>query len=331
MGGISSKLDVAYRLSLRNPASRRELVRALVRGSNGRCFSLAYRLSPQNIFPAALLDLAVAYLSILYPDTPRRMEAISPSAICICGDSSGANIAIAFLQLILYLQRQDPSKQARIRWRGRDVILPFPASIVIHSAYLDLTRSLPSEIKNLDVDVIPTPRNPPVLSSSYIQDAIWPTQPARHHVYAPTELLTHPLVSPVTATDWRSCSSKVLFIVGQECLLDGNVVVTQRMASQGLEVRFDLYKAMPHDFLVLFATSDLGRESLVSWRAFAQQSVYRPKERQQYEGQALIRGPGARQQRIMSISELILPVANHELLSLMQAQIAAWGPAVPRV
>lgn len=302
----------------------------LVSGTNDQCFSLAYRLSPQNVFPAALLDLAVAYLSLLYPDPQSGLVAISPSKICICGDSSGGNIALAFSQLILHLQRRNISKQAHVRWRGVDVILPCPASIVVHSAYLDLTRSLPSESKNLGLDIIPTPKQAPMPSSTYIQDSIWPAEPARHHVYAQTELLTNPLVSPVTATDWRDCPSKILFIVGQECLLDGNIVVAQRMAAQGVHVRFDLYEGMPHDFLVLFGGSDVGKRCLASWRDFGQQSIDLSKETWQDKGRVLIRGTTARQLRTMPISELASPVADSDLLALMQAQIAAWGPAVPR-
>jgi acetyl esterase/lipase len=296
---------------MRNPASRRAIVHSLAKLTSGRCFSVAYRLSPQNVFPSALLDLLVVYLSLLHPPPGSRHAAVPATDICISGDSSGANIALALLQLILHLQQRSLDGQA----------------LATHSGYFDLTRSLPSETANLPFDVIPSPYAPPSPQSSFLPDSIWPASSPRHHVYAPTALLTHPLVSPITSPSWRGCPTRVWLSVGQECLADGSIVLAKRMALQGVAVVLEMYAGMPHDFLVMFMSTKTGQACLESWAAFARESVEGAvgwREKNMNAQADIVRMNGTRE--AVDLERLEPRYTLEEIVEGMEAQIARWGP-----
>ena len=48
-----------------SPQSYRRIVAKLAALTCGRVLTVGYRLAPQNSFPAALLDILIAYLSLL--------------------------------------------------------------------------------------------------------------------------------------------------------------------------------------------------------------------------------------------------------------------------
>lgn len=291
---------------------------------------MSYRLSPQHMFPAALLDLLVVYLSLLYPTETSRHAAFPATSICICGDSSGTNIALAFLQLIHELRKQQQGRHsiATVRWNGQDVSIPHPRVVAAHSGYLDLTRSLPSESVNLPFDIIPTARLPPVEPSRYLQDAIWPTNPPRHHVYVPNTLLTHPLVSPVTARDWSCCPTRVWLSVGQECLADGNILLAKKMAEQGVDVVLEMYQGMPHDFLVLLPSSAAGQACLDRWAAACATQKFRGQQMLKKSGSAataFVRSAKGEWQE-MELFQMQPHRTREELIQGMEETILRWGP-----
>jgi hypothetical protein len=71
---------------LMDPATHRGTVNRLARMTGGRCYSVRYRLSPQAVFPAALLDAFVSYLTLLYPPPGAYHEAVKAEHIVISGD-----------------------------------------------------------------------------------------------------------------------------------------------------------------------------------------------------------------------------------------------------
>jgi len=82
------------------PATVRPATAALAKLTRGRCFSVDYRLSPQNSFPGALVDVLGAYLSLLYPPPGSYHKAVSSCSIVLAGESSGAYLVLALLLII---------------------------------------------------------------------------------------------------------------------------------------------------------------------------------------------------------------------------------------
>lgn len=283
------------------------------------------------MFPAALLDLLVVYLNLLYPLSGSNHPTSVSRTICICGDSSGGNIALAFLQLVLCLQRQSPSGTADVIWNGRYVELPCPRVVVSHSGYLDLVRSLPSETENSKYDLIPAACISPFPQASYLQDSIWPAPSPRNHVYAPNKLLTHPLVSPVTASDWENQSTAVLLSVGQECLADGSIVLAKRMAEQGVMVKLECYDGMPHDFVVAMTSSRYGQECLNSWAMFAKGTTTEPALTSFDLGKQAVIWDVSGHNHVKDITSVPGPErALDELVQGMKDTIAGWERPPPR-
>ncbi|KAL9087449.1 MAG: hypothetical protein Q9159_003661 [Coniocarpon cinnabarinum] len=146
---------------LMDPSSHRPLAARLCEIAGCcRALSIRYRLSPQNPFPAAILDSLVAYLSLLYPHTSSLHQASDASKIVFAGDSAGGNISMALLQLLLHLRRKfDPQKGPTLRFNGRDIPLPLPlpAGVATNAAWSDFTRSSPSNFTNAHYDYLPLP------------------------------------------------------------------------------------------------------------------------------------------------------------------------------
>jgi acetyl esterase/lipase len=71
---------------LMDPATHRPATKKLARLTGGRCYSVRYRLAPQNPFPAALLDALVSYFTLLYPPPDAFHQPIHPACIVFAGD-----------------------------------------------------------------------------------------------------------------------------------------------------------------------------------------------------------------------------------------------------
>ena len=229
-----------------SPSKFRDISGTLSKLTGGRCFSVAYRLAPQNPFPAALLDLFVAYLSLLYPPPGSFHEPIPASAIVLVGDSSGAGVCLALLQLILHLRRQSSGTDPKIRFHGKDVLLPVPAGFAGLSTSADLTHSQHSWVANAKHDVLPL--EPPPIRASQPACDIWPSTPPRGDLYCDLSAICHPLVSPTAAIDWTG-APPLRFACGEEMLADEGAVIARRAAQQGVCVEWEQFEAMPHSFV----------------------------------------------------------------------------------
>ncbi|KAF2199857.1 acetyl-hydrolase [Delitschia confertaspora ATCC 74209] len=232
---------------LLDPATYRPVTGKLARLTGGRVFSVRYRLSPQNPFPAALVDALHAYLALLYPPPGSYHTPILASEIVVGGDSAGGLLSTALLQLLLHLHRTKPSDQTlpKIRFHGKDVEVPLPAGLALTSPWLDVTRSLPSIESGVKYDYLPPPshtsrKSPPA-------DECWPANPPRADMYAEGSALCHPLVSTLAAKDWTG-SPPIFIVTGEEMLSDEDAVFAQRLAKQGIRVNWWQFEAMPHCF-----------------------------------------------------------------------------------
>lgn len=72
-----------------NPAVERPATFKLARICGARVFAVDYRLAPQNPFPAALIDVLVAYLHLLFPPPGALHDPVDPAKILILGVSAG--------------------------------------------------------------------------------------------------------------------------------------------------------------------------------------------------------------------------------------------------
>lgn len=69
-----------------DPATHRPTTKKLAKLTKGRCYSVRYRLAPQNPFPAALLDALISYLALLYPPPGAFHQPVRPEHIVFAGD-----------------------------------------------------------------------------------------------------------------------------------------------------------------------------------------------------------------------------------------------------
>jgi hypothetical protein len=87
---------------LLDPAIYRPTTKKLAKLTGGRCYSVRYRLAPQNPFPSALLDALVAYMTLLYPPPDSFHEPVKPEHIVFSGDRY-VFIFVGLVQSVSYL------------------------------------------------------------------------------------------------------------------------------------------------------------------------------------------------------------------------------------
>jgi acetyl esterase/lipase len=271
MKDTRSDLTVLYihggALYLLDPASYRPMCSQLARKTGGRCFSVRYRLAPQHPFPAALLDVFVAYLSLLHPPPGALHDPVPAEKIVFSGDSAGGNLSLALLQLLLQINRS-AKEGDKIRFHDKEVSLPLPvpAGLALNSPWTDLNSSMPSTTTHAKYDYIPSLPDKPRYANIK-PDAIWPAKPPRIDLYCDADLLQHPLVSPLAARDWRG-SPPVWFVVGEECLTDEGRGVAGIMVSQDVTVEWWEFQAMPHVFCAILPGTPVSRVCYEKWTQF---------------------------------------------------------------
>lgn len=111
--------------------------------ADARCLTIHYRLAPQYPFPAALLDIILVYLHFLDPAPGSYHDPVQASSIILAGDSAGASLCLALIQVMLELKRKttmDPS----IRFHNHNIAIQMPAGITLLSVLGDMTQALPS-------------------------------------------------------------------------------------------------------------------------------------------------------------------------------------------
>ncbi|KAH8598973.1 alpha/beta hydrolase fold-domain-containing protein [Bisporella sp. PMI_857] len=267
MKDITSKTTVLYfhggAYYLMDPATHRPTAKKLAKLTKGRCFSVRYRLAPQNPFPAALLDALVSYFTLLYPPPGAFHEPVDPQHIVFAGDSAGGNLSLVLLQTLLELRRQGH----KIRWNGEECEIHLPAGLALCSPWADLTYSSESCKKNGVFDYLPPlgsgaeeRQQPPPCS-------IWPANPPRKNIYAEDAVLCHPLVSPLAAKSWEG-SCPIYIGTGTELLTDEDKFVAQVAATQGVPVVFEQYEAMPHCFAMVLGTLPGSKLFFQRWSSF---------------------------------------------------------------
>ncbi|KAK1250711.1 hypothetical protein MKX08_010714 [Trichoderma sp. CBMAI-0020] len=254
-----------------DPATHRDTVAKLAELTKGRCYSVRYRLAPQDPFPSALLDALVSYFTLLYPPPDAFHEAVKPEHIVFAGDSAGGNLALALLQLLLQLRRTNP----QIQWYGELREVPLPAGVACVSPWVDITQSMPSW-QGQDphpFDYLPKPR--PEFEARIPPCSIWPASPPRKRFYVDDDLATHPLVTLIMNRSWEG-SPPMWMCTGWELLSYEDKALAMKLAADGVSLVFEEYEAMSHCFALFLERLPASQRCLESWASFISTAVESP-------------------------------------------------------
>ncbi|KAL8832913.1 MAG: hypothetical protein Q9170_004674 [Blastenia crenularia] len=253
-----------------SPASSRGVVSKLAKLTGGRCLSLQYRLAPQNPFPTGLLDLIVAYLSLLQPPEGALHATILASSIVLAGDRTGANLCFGLMQFILELGRRQGRSEPTVLFNGHDLRVSCPAGLATLRPNPEQTLSLPSKGRNREYDWLGG--KVPHLESTFPACEAWPASPPRGDLYCESSALTHPLVSPVAAQEWKG-GPPLLIISGQDIFEDGNKLLAQSFAAQDVCVQWEHYQFMPHLFPFFLPALKQSMLCMETWARFCRECI----------------------------------------------------------
>ncbi|KAF3761331.1 acetyl-hydrolase-like protein [Cryphonectria parasitica EP155] len=275
MKEVTSPVTVLYfhggAYYLMDPATHRPTTKKIAKLTGGRCYSVRYRLAPQNPFPAALIDALQSYLALLFPPPGALHDPVRSEDIVFAGDSAGGNLCMALIQLLLDVRRRG---NVEIQWHGQQIhTVPLPAGIALSSPWLDMTHSSASCKTNTpfdylpmleELDKIPRPSCP-----------AWPAQPPRKMLYCDDALITHPLVTLLTAPSWEGCPP-VFMSTGWELLADEDKYMAAHLHSQGVPVVWEEYEGMPHCFAMVLTDHPMSRMCFEAWARFMKEAVESP-------------------------------------------------------
>ncbi|SPO02666.1 related to acetyl-hydrolase [Cephalotrichum gorgonifer] len=254
---------------LLDPSSHRPTTKKLAKLTGGRCYSVRYRLAPQNPFPSALQDALLSYLTLLYPAPDAFHEPVDPKHVVFAGDSAGGNLSMALLQTILEIRRQN----AKVMWFGQEREVPLPGCAALSSPWVDMTLSSESWQRNAEFDYLPA-------SAAQRLEAVppcevWPAKPPRMSYYADDAFLDHPLVTIALAADWRG-APPVYMSVGWELLADEQKFLASKLHASGVKVVFEEYEAMPHCFAMILSRLAEARRCFDGWTGFIRSAIEDP-------------------------------------------------------
>lgn len=247
-----------------NPVTSRTTTTRLAKLTKARIASVGYRLSPQHLFPAALLDVLTAWLSLLYQPPGSQYKSIPAESAIFAGDSAGGNLCLSLIQVILQLRRVQRTANPKVVFHGSLVELPMPRGVALLCPWTDLAMDLPSWQENSNIDWLLEIQ--PIRHKSQPVDDIWPSDPPRGDTYCDSTALYHPLVSPVVASDWTGMPP-LWVACGQERCADSIKVVARRAAQQGVPVAFTEYEGMPHIFPIMLRTLPQSQNCYQDWAA----------------------------------------------------------------
>jgi len=186
--------------------SHRQLICKIAKCS-GKVFAINYRLAPQNMFPAALIDAVSGYLYLI------EEHGISPSKIVISGDSAGGGLTMATLLVL------------------RDMGLPMPAGAAVMSPWMDLSTSFASHQTRDKTDYLPS------FEKLEQHPGLYYTTPT---------LLKHPYVSTLFHPDMEGLPPILIQVGDAERLVDEGLELAIRLLDAGVPLRCEIYGDMPH-------------------------------------------------------------------------------------
>ncbi|EED19449.1 lipase/esterase, putative [Talaromyces stipitatus ATCC 10500] len=256
-------------LYLMDPCTHRVPVAYICKLTGARALNVRYRLAPQNPFPAALVDILTAYLSLIHPPEGSYHEPIPADKIIFAGDSAGGNLSLALLQTLLTLKRTSST----VQFHCREVSIDLPVGISLISPWCDITRSMSSVRDNAIYDYLAPPPHEPAETmyhpATNTPDSIWPTNPPRSDLYCNARLVAHPLVSPLACPKelWKG-SPPIYIAVGEEGLTDEDLITARKIHHAGVPVIVEQYEGMPHVFGFIMIGTAAGKLFFQGWAQY---------------------------------------------------------------
>ena len=193
-----------------SPSTHRRLVSSLCLAGGVKALSVDYRLAPEHPFPAALDDALAAYRWLTGP------AGVPASKVVVAGDSAGGGLAAALLVAL------------------RDAGETQPAGGYLISPWTDLAATGESRRSRASVE--------PML------EVAGEAKSAR--MYAQSEPLDHPLISPLYAN--LSGLAPLFVQVGDhEILLDDSTRLADAAEGAGVDVELTVWPEAFHVFQML--------------------------------------------------------------------------------
>nr|POF15627.1 hypothetical protein CFP56_48821 [Quercus suber] len=239
------------------PALRRPTAGALCKLTGAQSVIVQPRLAPQCPFPAQLLDVLHVYFSLLYPPAGSFHAPVDPQKLVVVADSSGSQLALDIVQVILATQDLQPTR----RFHGRSVPLVLPAGVALQSPAVG--GCLPSWDDNAPYDILPV--DVPYQKPDFPQCAAWPTTPPREDPYTNLPNYMNPLVGPMTAERWHGAPPLYIAIGSKEMQQDPVRVVAQTAARQDVPVLWDEYELMPHNWPMMMPGWPQSERCMQNW------------------------------------------------------------------
>jgi acetyl esterase/lipase len=248
--------------SFGSPVAYRAASVRLARMTKARVASIKYRLSPNNTFPAAILDTLIAYASLISPPAGAPWSAVPADKIVLAGNSAGSNLELGLTKFLLEWAKISPTSEIS-DFHGHPLILSLPAGIASVSGWCDPCDALPSWHANGEYDILGVLQ--PVCMPNHPTDSLWPTTPPREHPYCVAATLDHELICPAAVRDWHGAPPMWFACGSEERGVDGNRVVASQAAKSGVTVIWNEYEGMLHDFPLIMGKLPQAKHAMISW------------------------------------------------------------------
>lgn len=187
--------------------------------------SIDYGCSPNHLFPSAIEETKVVYSWMLE-------QGYKPENIVIVGDSAGGNLTLAFTMYI------------------RDNSLPMPKALMCFSPWTSLETSFKTMESNKENDLILGTTNPFLYKQ------------VMNPIYAGDTDVKNPYLSPLHG-EYHEFPQMLVQCGGHEMFYDEINEMVEKAKKAGVDVTFQAYPGMSHDFQLFLPMLD---ESMEAWK-----------------------------------------------------------------
>ena len=188
------------------------ICRKLSNRSGAIVVSVAYRLAPEHVFPAAVED---AYAALEWVAQKGGEISGDPNRIAVAGDSSGGNLA------------------AVMALKSRDLNGPKIAFQVLYYPGMNMTDLRTKSMEDFAEGYF--------LTRAQIQ--------FNYNQYVPVADRSHPYASPLLAPDHRGLPPALIITAAFDPLRDSGEAYARKLADAGVPTHLSRYEGVVHGFL----------------------------------------------------------------------------------